>query len=60
MKSRVAASAISRSAALRMLMHRAAPLLRVPRVRAIDDFALKRRRRYACAVHRAAQQSGVG
>jgi transposase len=38
--------AISRSTALRTLMRRAAPPLRIPRVLGIDDFGLKRRHRY--------------
>lgn len=41
---------ISRSTELRMLMRRAAPPLRVPRVLGIDDIALKRRHRYATAI----------
>ncbi|MCX5208458.1 ISL3 family transposase [Kitasatospora sp. NBC_00240] len=48
--SRVLACAVSRSTALRMLMCRAVPLLRVPRVLGIDDFALKRRSRYATVI----------
>ncbi|GAA1292473.1 hypothetical protein GCM10009647_002570 [Streptomyces sanglieri] len=48
--SRVLACAISRSTALRMLIRRAMPPLRVPRVLGIDDFVLKRRHRYATVI----------
>jgi transposase len=44
---RVLACAISRSTALRLLICQALPPLRVPRVLGIDDFALRRRQRYA-------------
>ncbi|MCQ4080844.1 ISL3 family transposase [Streptomyces sp. RB6PN25] len=48
--SRVLACGLSRSTALRMLMRLPIPPLRVPRVVGIDDFALKRRHRYATIV----------
>jgi transposase len=45
--SRVLACAISRSTALRVLMRQAVPPPRIPRVLGVDDFALRRRQRYA-------------
>ncbi|WP_406116009.1 ISL3 family transposase [Kitasatospora purpeofusca] len=45
--SRVLAATVSRSTALRVLMRQSVPRLRVPRVLGVDDFALRRRQRYA-------------
>ena len=45
----VLACCISRSTALRMLMRRLVPSLRVPRVLGVDDFALKRRHRLSAS-----------
>jgi transposase len=43
----VLARQVSRSTALRLLMRQALPPLCVPRVLGVDDFALRRRQRYA-------------